>query len=101
GRYGAMPHSWTVDKVGAMAHSARDCAIVLEAISGADVRDPASGRRRFRLADVARVQSAITGLRVGFAAHDFEEEAAPPIRPALREGWQAILDLGVAVREAA
>ncbi|WP_051914167.1 amidase [Thermorudis peleae] len=41
-RYGAMPLSWTLDKIGPMARSADDCGLVLAAISGPDPRDPAT-----------------------------------------------------------
>jgi len=39
-RHGAMALSWTMDKLGPMARSAVDCAIVFDAIRGADPRDP-------------------------------------------------------------
>ncbi len=38
-RYGAMALSWTMDKVGALARCAEDCALVLAAIHGADGKD--------------------------------------------------------------
>jgi len=41
-RRGAMALSWTMDKVGAIARSSADCALVFEAIHGWDARDPYS-----------------------------------------------------------
>ncbi len=38
-RYGAMPLSWTMDKIGPMCRSVEDCALVLNAIYGPDGRD--------------------------------------------------------------
>ena len=38
-RYGAMGLSWTMDKIGPLCRAVEDCAIVLEAIYGADRRD--------------------------------------------------------------
>ena len=35
-RAGAMALSWTLDKIGPMAHSAHDCGLILQAIAGAD-----------------------------------------------------------------
>jgi len=35
GRGGAMALSWTMDKIGPMARSAADCALVLREIAGA------------------------------------------------------------------
>jgi aspartyl-tRNA(Asn)/glutamyl-tRNA(Gln) amidotransferase subunit A len=62
-RAGAMALSYTMDKLGPIARSAEDCAIVLSALVGPDARDPSSipppaGLERVR-PDMAR------GLRVG------------------------------------
>lgn len=39
---GVVPLSWSLDHVGPMARSVRDCALVLEAIAGHDASDPQS-----------------------------------------------------------
>lgn len=39
-RYGAMALSWSMDKIGPICRTVEDCALVLEAIHGADGRDP-------------------------------------------------------------
>lgn len=41
-RHGVMALSWTMDKVGPIARSAEDCALVLSAIAGRDPLDPSS-----------------------------------------------------------
>lgn len=41
-RYGAMARAWTQDSIGPIARSAEDCSLLLEAIAGADPRDPLS-----------------------------------------------------------
>lgn len=41
-RHGAMALCWTLDKLGPMCRTARDCAIVFEAIKGHDPLDPTS-----------------------------------------------------------
>jgi len=41
-RYGAMPLSWTMDKVGPIARSATCAGIVFDAMRGADGEDPAA-----------------------------------------------------------
>lgn len=38
-RHGAMPLSWTMDKIGPMCRGVEDCALVLSAIQGADGKD--------------------------------------------------------------
>jgi aspartyl-tRNA(Asn)/glutamyl-tRNA(Gln) amidotransferase subunit A len=47
-RAGAMALSWTLDKVGPMAHSAFDCGTILDAIAGPDPDDPSASDRPFR-----------------------------------------------------
>jgi aspartyl-tRNA(Asn)/glutamyl-tRNA(Gln) amidotransferase subunit A len=39
-RYGAMPLSFTLDTIGPLARTVRDCALLSEIISGADADDP-------------------------------------------------------------
>ena len=46
-RYGAMALSWTMDKVGPLARTAEDCALVLQAIAGKDSLDAASAGKSF------------------------------------------------------
>ena len=41
-RTGAMALSWSMDKIGPMARSAQDCAIVFEAIAGKSASDPSA-----------------------------------------------------------
>ena len=41
-RHGAMALCWTLDKLGPMCRTARDCGIVFEAIAGRDPLDPTS-----------------------------------------------------------
>ena len=44
---GAMALSWTLDKIGPMAHTAHDCATVLDAIAGPDPDDPSATDRPY------------------------------------------------------
>jgi Asp-tRNA(Asn)/Glu-tRNA(Gln) amidotransferase A subunit family amidase len=69
-RYGAMALSWSMDKIGPMCRSVADCALVLEAIAGADGRDPTAVDPPFRW-DRERPLRAI---RVGYLKAAFEAE---------------------------
>jgi aspartyl-tRNA(Asn)/glutamyl-tRNA(Gln) amidotransferase subunit A len=65
-RYGSMAIAYSMDKLGPMAHSAEDCALVLSVISGHDPLDHDSIRdssRPFLYADTAPEQGA--PLRIG------------------------------------
>ncbi|MDO9695142.1 MAG: amidase [Candidatus Latescibacteria bacterium] len=67
-RDGAMALSWSMDKLGPMARCAEDCALVFEAIRGADGRDPSVIEAPFPYAPRADLR----GLRVGFAPAAFD-----------------------------
>jgi Asp-tRNA(Asn)/Glu-tRNA(Gln) amidotransferase A subunit family amidase len=67
-RHGAMALSWTMDKVGPICRSVEDCAIVLNAIYGADGHDETVVDAPFRWKPNAR----ISGLRVGYVASEFK-----------------------------
>src|SRR5438552_6301820 len=58
-RRGAMALSWTLDKLGPMAHTATDCATVLEAIAGPDPKDATSSGKRFRRLDGEKARAAL------------------------------------------
>src|SRR5207237_5341685 len=46
-RHGCMSLSWSMDKIGPLARSVEDCALVFGAIHGADGLDPTAIDRRF------------------------------------------------------
>jgi aspartyl-tRNA(Asn)/glutamyl-tRNA(Gln) amidotransferase subunit A len=122
-RHGAMTLCWTLDKLGPLARSADDCALVLAAIAGPDPKDPTTGElfryrerptgggpgKRFRLgvlrdataetdADVhASFDRSLAALR---DVADIEEDVAFPELP-YREAVSLIVDAegGAALRE--
>ena len=69
-RHGAMTLSWSMDKLGPMARSALDCALVFEAIRGADTRDPSTIQAPFPFS----VQNDVNSLRVGYLKEAFESD---------------------------
>lgn len=69
-RHGAMALSWTMDKLGPMARSAEDCALVFDAIRGRDPRDPACVQMPFPY----RQDSDPAALRVGYLKDAFESD---------------------------
>ncbi len=91
-RRGAMPLAWTLDKLGPMARSAEDCALVFAAMAGVDPGDPTT-----RPLPTAR--ELPKRIRVGFAPADFEELAAEGARTAFAQALRDVRDLDVELVE--
>src|SRR5918992_1080632 len=72
-RYGVVPLSWSLDHAGPMARSVEDCAVMLQALSGYDPKDPASANRA--VPDFcAGLRRDIRGLRVGVPRANWFDE---------------------------
>ncbi|MHB8798668.1 MAG: amidase [Thermoanaerobaculia bacterium] len=69
-RHGVMALSWTMDKIGPIARSAEDCALVFAAIAGKDALDPVStdGPAPWP------ARRSVSELRVGFVEELFDED---------------------------
>jgi len=61
-RYGGMVLAWSMDKVGPLCRSIADCALVFDAIHGADEKDPASLTTPFRF----QPELELAGLVIGY-----------------------------------
>lgn len=72
-RYGAMALSWTMDKIGPICRSIEDCALVLDAIYGADGRDETSLDILFNWTP----DTNISKLKIGYLKAEFESIPAP------------------------
>jgi aspartyl-tRNA(Asn)/glutamyl-tRNA(Gln) amidotransferase subunit A len=96
-RSGAMALSWTMDKIGPMARSAEDCAIVLQAIAGGDGTDPGSSGKSYYFAP--QFARPLENIRVGYAPVDFYEWADPSARPAFDEALKAVKAMGMPMKE--
>ncbi len=89
---GAMALAWSMDKIGPMCRHAQDCALVLEAVSGADGAD-------FSAVDAPFSRAALPPperLRVGYFRDAFErDEADYPSRPFDHATLDVLRSLGV------
>lgn len=96
---GVVPVAWLFDTVGPIARSAEDCALILEAIAGADPEDPTTERRPVpRYLD--ELGSGIAGLRVGVVRSLFESELMDPrIASALSEALAELRAAGVTLSD--
>ncbi len=96
-RHGAMPLSWTLDKIGPIARSAEDCGFVLQGIAGSDGADPSSAGKSFYY--FPKYQRPLKEIRVGYAPSDFNGWAEPSCRPALAQALEVLRALSVPIHE--
>lgn len=94
-RNGVIPNSFTFDACGPMAWTVEDCAILLQAIAGHDLKDPVSADRA--IPDYRRaLTSDIRGLRIGVIRHFWEEDlpAHEDVRKAMDTALDVLANLG-------
>jgi aspartyl-tRNA(Asn)/glutamyl-tRNA(Gln) amidotransferase subunit A len=97
-RSGVLPLSWSLDHVGPMTRTVRDCAIMLDAIAGYDPADPTSATAPSP-GYAAALDRPAGRLVVGVVAPPPDAGATPEVRQAVEAAAAAIRDLGVEVRE--
>jgi aspartyl-tRNA(Asn)/glutamyl-tRNA(Gln) amidotransferase subunit A len=82
-RAGAMALSWSVDHLGPMTRTVRDCALMLSVIAGHDPRDATSSRRR--VGDLlAALDRPLAGMRVGVPENYYFDGVTAEIDTAVR-----------------
>ena len=74
-RHGAMALAWSMDKIGPIARSAEDCALVFDALHGGDLRDPATIDRPFDWP----ASNDWPSIRVGYVETLFDDARADGI----------------------
>jgi aspartyl-tRNA(Asn)/glutamyl-tRNA(Gln) amidotransferase subunit A len=96
--FGAVPLSWSLDHPGPLARTARDVAVVTEAIAGYDPRDPISADRP--VPDLlAGIDEGASRLRVGVPSDHVWDECDPAIAGAVRSAIESLARAGAEVRE--
>jgi Asp-tRNA(Asn)/Glu-tRNA(Gln) amidotransferase A subunit family amidase len=75
-RHGAMALSWTMDKLGPITRSARDAALVYDAIRGRDPRDPSTADAPFPFDPTSPLSDLNVGVLEGAFGGDYDNAAA-------------------------
>lgn len=91
-RHGAMALSWTLDKIGVLAHTAEDCALVLHRIAGGDDADPGSAHKNFYY--TPQYYRPTSNLNVAYAEIDWTEWPDEALRPAFANALSVVKSLG-------
>lgn len=90
-RFGAMALCFTMDKIGPMARTAEDCAVIFEAISGRDPRDPSSNYDGYKF---ARLHLKERQFRLGVLPTDYQKNEAPVAEQCFNTAMQVFQKLG-------
>ncbi|WP_444677267.1 Asp-tRNA(Asn)/Glu-tRNA(Gln) amidotransferase subunit GatA [Halomonas sp. E19] len=97
-RYGIVAYASSLDQAGPMARSAEDCALLLNAIAGHDLRDSTCVARG--VPDYTEeLGTALSGLKIGLPSEYFGDGLDPQVEAAVREAIKVFEALGASVRE--
>ena len=96
-RTGVLPLSWTLDHVGPMARSARDCGLMLASMAGFDANDATSVKRPFFPATSS--MRDLEGVRIGAVTGWFTEICDSEVEAAWRSGLDVLESAGATVVE--
>jgi aspartyl-tRNA(Asn)/glutamyl-tRNA(Gln) amidotransferase subunit A len=97
-RYGMIAFASSLDQAGVLAHTAEDCAHVLQAMAGFDPRDSTCVDRP--VPDYAAALAApLKGLRIGLPREYFAEGLDPGTRDCVMAAVKTFQQLGASVTE--
>jgi aspartyl-tRNA(Asn)/glutamyl-tRNA(Gln) amidotransferase subunit A len=97
-RHGAIARSWSLDYIGPLARTARDCAALFAAVAGHDPRDSTSSTRP--LPDLSDQETtSLAGIRVGVPGDAVLKTLDPAILDRLLASHRVLQDLGATLRE--
>lgn len=97
-RFGLIAFASSLDQIGPMTRSAKDCALLLQTLAGHDGRDSTSAQE-----DVpdyfTNLDKPLAGLKVGICKQHFEEGLSDEVRVSVNEGIDVLKSLGASCQE--
>ncbi|MEO5740912.1 MAG: amidase [Vicinamibacterales bacterium] len=97
-RHGIMPRSWSLDTVGPLARTVRDCARLMKIIAGADANDPTCSPETVPDYEKA-LTGNIRGLKVGVPLNHYYEQASDDVRRCMTASLDVLKSLGARIVE--
>ncbi|HEY0752851.1 MAG TPA: amidase [Ktedonobacteraceae bacterium] len=101
--YGVIPLSWSLDHVGPIGRSAEDCALLFDAITGYDPRDPnsvsrpASRTHEILTREARQGPLSLQGIKLGVPQDAFVDPLDPEVRLAWRGAMMVLKEAGAQV----
>jgi len=97
-RFGLVAFASSLDQIGPFARSARDAAILLQAIAGPDPRDSTASNKP--VPDyTAALSGSIKGMRIGVPEEYWVEGTQPGVIKAVRDDIELLRELGAEVSD--
>ncbi len=96
-RYGLVAFASSLDQIGPLARSAREAALLFDAIKGHDPRDATSVARDYPPTPLDALD--LRGVRIGVPPEMFGEGLCPEVERAVREGVALLGELGAEIVE--
>jgi aspartyl-tRNA(Asn)/glutamyl-tRNA(Gln) amidotransferase subunit A len=93
-----MALSWTLDKIGPIAHTTDDCRIVLDAIAGKDPEDTNSVEARLDWKGVEN--GSLKGLKAALIPANFAKDGEPETKAAFDQALVILNAAGLTIEEA-
>ena len=97
-RYGVIAYASSLDQVGPMTRSVRDCALLLEGIAGHDRLDSTSVPESVP-PYAAQLERGLAGLRIGLPKEYFVEGMSAEVADAVRAAVRQLESLGASVED--
>jgi aspartyl-tRNA(Asn)/glutamyl-tRNA(Gln) amidotransferase subunit A len=96
--FNVIPLAWSMDTVGPMTRTVRDCAVMFNAVAGHDPRD--AGSAAVPTSDyTADLTRGVDGLRIGVVPGYFFHHLQPPVDAAVRGALKTLEGLGARVMD--
>ena len=97
-RYGLVAFASSLDQIGPMTKDVRDCALMMNVISGYDNRDSTSINTPVPDYSTA-LQDGLQGMTVGVPVEYFSQGLDPEVERVVRDGIEMLKDSGAEVKE--
>ena len=92
-RFGVMPLSHSLDCIGPLAQTAKDCALLLKVIAGSDPNDPSSSNVRVDEYD-DNLSNSIKGLTIATPLNHFYDPVTPEVRESVEASIEVLQNAG-------
>lgn len=98
-RFGVMGLSFSLDTVGPLSRTVRDCARMMKFIAGQDPNDSTCSRRRVADYEAETLRPEVRGARIGFPSSYYYDEVVDEVREILVASLRVYEGLGAEIVE--